>query len=254
MNHQPPPNLHPHHIQQQQQHQEQIHHKQQPYIVHPPHLYNNQKSVEIVPTITPQQNDLSSYLHHHPGNSQAIYVNTITAFHGTPPQQQQQQQQQNQHQQLQQQQQTRSQAASNVIYVNTATVVPSSAGQHSHFGPNQPQQPPRHPGSAGHVPYSPAIHPGFHHHPLPPHPNLSDPRLQQQQQLQESQHHLQQQQQQQPQLNRPTNLFNNSSPPQKLRIGIFIFSFLLFRRPFFIEAGLLFFRARSFLQSTKYLG
>jgi hypothetical protein len=71
-------------------------------------------------------------------------VNTITAYHGSP---------------SQPATQARS-TASNVIYVNTATVVPSAVGQHSHFSPSQPQQPLRHPGSAGHVPYSPAIHPG----------------------------------------------------------------------------------------------
>ena len=225
MNHQPPPNLHPHHIQpqqqqQQQQHQhlpEQLHHKPPPpYIVHPAHLYNNQKTVEVVPSL-PQQPAEMAFLHQHPASSQAIYVNTITSYHGSPSQQQHPQQQ------------ARS-TASNVIYVNTATVVPSAAGQHSHFGPGQPPQPLRHPGSAGHVPYSPAIHPGFHHHPPQqplPHQNLSDP----------SRHQLLPENQHQPQLppplNRPTHLFNNSSPQQKLRIGTkkslpFIFSLHFF--------------------------
>ena len=144
MNHQPLP------IQQQQQQQQQLHHQQQQqqhkqqYIVHPAHLYN-QKSAEIIPQDIP-----SSYLHHHPGNSQAIYVNTITAYHNSP-QQQQQQQQQHQQQQLP----PRS-TASNVIYVNASSVVPANvAGQHNHFpagSQSQPQQP-RHPGSGGHVPY-----------------------------------------------------------------------------------------------------
>jgi hypothetical protein len=165
-------------------------------------LYGNQKTAEVV-TALPSQD--ASYLHHHAANSQAIYVNTITAYHGTPSQQQQQHPPHHQPQ-------PRS-AASNVIYVNTASVVPASVGQHSHnhFNANPPQPPVKHPGSAGHVPYSPAMHPGYHPHPTPQHPSLSE------QPVSARQHSMEQQ------LSRPTHLFTNSGPPQKLHIGIFQF-------------------------------
>jgi len=169
-------------------------------------------------------------LQHHPANSQAIYVNTITAYHNSSPQQ---------HQHMPQQLMPPSRppptttAASNVIYVNASSVVPvngpvpSHVGQHNHFGgvssPNQPG--PRHPGSGGHVPYSPAIHPshpGYHAHP-PQQQFLSDG-------VNSSPPGRPHQATQQPldtQINKP-HLFNNPSPPQKLHIGILFFQFYLF--------------------------
>ena len=244
MTHHPPqtPHSQHQHIEQLQHHMHQQHHKQQPqqqhspYIVHPAHLYNNQKSADIVSSVPQDMSYMQKQqqLQHHPANSQAIYVNTITAYHSSS---------QQQHQQMPQQQllppsrpPPTTTAASNVIYVNASSVVPvngpvpSHVGQHNHFGgvssPNQPG--PRHPGSGGHVPYSPAIHPshpGYHAHP-PQQQFLSDG-VNSSPPGRPPTTHQTNQQPPDTQINK-THLFNNPSPPQKLHIGLLFFGLFIF--------------------------
>jgi len=128
-------------------------HKSVPYIVHPAHFYNNQKSPEIVQSIEKPFSGV------HPPASQAIYANAISAYHhnsGGPL--------------------AKPGSTNNAIYVNTANIIPTSGTlpnntiQHTHYGTNHPQ---RHPGSAGHVPYSPAML-GYHSHPPPQSLTTSD--------------------------------------------------------------------------------